>query len=67
MNSLRGIKCIDSMYRTFQAAWVIYGIIGTRQYMGYSKTEAKEMYMSECRQKILIGRNTNGTINLIIT
>ena len=67
MNSLRGIKCIESMCRTFQAAWVVYGIIGMRQYMGYSKTEAKEMYMSECRQKILIGRNTNGTINLIIT
>lgn len=67
MNSLRGIKCIESMYRTFQAAWVVYGIIGMRQYMGYSKTEAKEMYMSECRQKILIRRNTNGTINLIIT
>ena len=67
MNSLRGIKYIESMYRTFQAAWVVYGIIGMRQYMGYSKTEAKEMYMSECRQKILIGRNTNGTINLIIT
>ena len=67
MNSLRGIKCIESMYRTFQAAWIVYGIIGMRQYMGYSKTEAKEMYMSESRQKILIGRNTNGTINLIIT
>ena len=41
MNSLRGIKCIDSMYRTFQAAWVICGIIGTRQYMGYSKNGSK--------------------------
>jgi len=67
MNSLRGVKCIDMIYKTFQAAWVIYGIIGMRQYMGYSKTEAKEMYMNECRQKILVGQNTNGTINLIIT
>ena len=66
MNSLRGIKCIESMYRTFQAAWVIYGIIGMRQYMGYSKTKAKEMYMIECREKILIGENTDGTRNMVI-
>ena len=66
MSDLRGIKCIDLMYQTFQAAWVIYGIIGMRQYMGYSKTAAKKAYMNECRERILVGKNANGTRNIVI-
>lgn len=42
MNSLRGIKCIEYIYRTFQAAWVIYGIIGMRQYMDIQKRKQRK-------------------------
>ena len=66
MNDLRGIKCVDSMFLTFQGAWIVHGIIGTRQYIEYSKMKAKEEYMKECRRRILIGRNADGTRNLII-
>lgn len=66
MNDLRGIKCVDSMFLTFQGAWVVYGIIGIRQYMGYSRTAARKMYMDECREKIMIGKNIDGTRNIMI-
>lgn len=66
MNDLRGIKCVDSMFLTFQGAWVIYGIIGMREYVGYSKTAVRKMYMNECREKIMIGKNIDGTRNIMI-
>lgn len=42
------MKKINLMYQTFQGAWAIHGILGYRQYMGYSKTEARKRYLAEC-------------------
>jgi hypothetical protein len=50
---------IDLIYLTFQGAWAIHGAIGYRQYMGYTKAEAKRRYIAECNEKIFI--NVGGT------
>lgn len=42
---------IWSVERTFQGAWAIRGLIGLRQYMGYSKAEAKRRYMAEIAER----------------
>jgi hypothetical protein len=60
------MKKISLMYQTFQGAWAIYGAIGYRQYMGYSKTEARKKYLAECNERIRVGTNTNGSKNYII-
>ena len=57
---------ISLMYQTFQGAWVIHGVIGYRQYMGYSKTEAKKKYCQECDEKIRIGTNKDGSRNYMV-
>lgn len=41
------------MERNVRGAWVIYGRLGVRQYYGYSKKQAKEKYLEECKQKIV--------------
>ncbi len=57
---------IDMMYQTVHGAWVVYGVIGYRQYMGYSKAEARRKYIAECDEKIRIGTNTDGSKNYIV-
>ena len=42
---------IYSIEKTFQGAWAIRGIIGLRQYIGYSKREAKRQYMCEVSER----------------
>lgn len=44
------MKYIYSIETTFQGVYVVYGIIGTRQYMGYTKAEARKMYNEACRE-----------------
>jgi hypothetical protein len=48
------MRKIDTIYLTFQGAWAIHGILGYRQYMGYTKAEAKRRYIDECNSKIFI-------------
>lgn len=38
--------------RNIRGGWVICGVIGYRQYYGYTKSEAKAMYLEECKGKI---------------
>ena len=33
-----------------RGAWVIYGRLGVRQYYGYTKEQAVEMYKNECKK-----------------
>lgn len=40
--------------KTFQGAWEIRGLIGPRQYMGYTKREAKRKYMEEVKAKRIV-------------
>ena len=52
--------------QTFQGAWVIHGAIGYRQYIGYSKTQAKRKYLDECNERIRIGTNIDGSKNYMV-
>lgn len=36
--------------RNVHGAWVIYGIMGIRQYYGYTKAQALEKYRDECNR-----------------
>lgn len=60
------MKKISSIYPTFQGAWAIHGVIGYRQYMGCSKTEAKAKYLAECDARIVVGTNIDGWKNYMI-
>ncbi len=44
-------KKIYSVERTFQGAWAIHGIIGLRQYMGYTRKEARQKYLAEVAER----------------
>lgn len=39
--------------KNIRGAWVVCGRIGIKQYYGYTKAEAEEMYNAECKQKII--------------
>ncbi len=43
------MKYITFIRKSFQGAWVISGIIGTRQYMFYSKKNAIKQYNQESK------------------
>lgn len=57
---------ISLICKTVQGAWAIYGVIGYRQYMGYSKTESKKKYLSECDSLIRVGVSADGSKNFIL-
>lgn len=60
------MRKISMISKTFQGAWAIYGAIGYRQYMGYSKSEAKRKYLAECNERIRIGTNIDGSKNYMV-
>lgn len=39
---------IDLIEKNAHGAWVIYGIIGVRQFYGFTKTDAINLYKTEC-------------------
>lgn len=39
--------------RNIRGAWVVCGRLGYRQYYGYTKKQAKEMYINECKKTIV--------------
>jgi len=52
---------IWAVERNIRGAWVIYGALGVRQYYGYTKSEAKEKYKSECVSTIVEVGGNNGS------
>lgn len=60
------MKKISLMYQTFQGAWAIHGVLGYRQYMGYSKTEARKRYLAEYDERIRVGTNIDGSKNYVV-
>ena len=46
------MRYITFIRKSFQGAWVISGIIGTRQYMFYSKKDAMKQYNQESKKTI---------------
>ena len=46
-------NAIHFVDKNIHGAWVIYGILGIRQYYGYSKKEAIRLYKNECESTII--------------
>ena len=46
------MKYISMIYKSFQGAWVIWGVAGIRQYLFYTKKEAIKRYNAEAKQFI---------------
>lgn len=38
--------------QNIRGAWVIYGAAGIRQYYGYTKQQAKKLYLKECKKNL---------------
>jgi len=45
--------------KNVRGAWVIYGAVGIRQYYYYTKAQAKEMYLQECKEKVIVNKRRN--------
>ena len=43
---------IHLMEKNYHGAWVVYGEIGIKQYYGYTKKEARAMYIKESKEKL---------------
>ena len=37
------------MEKNIHGAWVVYGIDGIKQYYGYTKAQAREKYIEDCK------------------
>lgn len=37
------------MKKNIRGAWVVYGIDGVKQYYGYTKAQARQMYIDDCK------------------
>lgn len=40
--------------KNIHGAWVVYGDLGVRQYIGYTKAQAVKLYKAECRKKVFV-------------
>ena len=40
------------MEKNLHGAWVVYGVLGVKQYYDYTKEQAREKYLAECESKI---------------
>ena len=47
---------IDLVETNMRGAVVVWGVIGIRQYYGYTKTEARRMYLEECKRKVFFNQ-----------
>ena len=45
-------NCIDFVEKNIRGAWVIWGVLGIRQYYYYTKKEAMRMYKEEASHVI---------------
>lgn len=48
------MKHIYLMEKNIRGAWVIYGTLGVRQYYYYTKAQAKNLYLDECKRKFFV-------------
>ena len=46
-------NCIDFVEKNIHGAWVIWGVLGIRQYYYYTKKEAIRKYKEEAKGTIL--------------
>lgn len=51
------LKASDIIYmieRNGHGAWVVYGILGVKQYYDYTKMQAREKYIDEARATVFV-------------
>lgn len=51
-------KIVFMVEKNIHGAWVIYGVLGVRQYYGYTKSEAIKKYREECSGKVFFNENS---------
>ena len=44
------------MERNIRGAWVVYGVIGIKQYYYYTKVQARQMYIDECKKTYFVNK-----------
>lgn len=44
------------MEKNIRGAWVVWGVIGMRQYYYYTKAQAKQMYLDECNKTYFVNQ-----------
>jgi len=44
---------IDFVERNIHGAWVVWGVLGIRQYYYYTKVQAIKKYREEAKEKVL--------------
>ena len=54
---MRKHKSIDFIKKNVHGAWVIFGVLGYRQYYDYTKTEAKRLYEKEAEETYWVFTN----------
>ena len=42
--------------KNIRGAWVVWGVIGMRQYYYYTKAQAKQMYLDECNKTYFVNK-----------
>ena len=45
--------------KNIYGAWVVYGLIGVKQYYGYTKRESERRYREQVKQEIITNKNRN--------
>ena len=48
------MSCIRFAERNIHGAWVVYGLLGIRQYYGYTKKEAFAKYKAEYDKTVFV-------------
>lgn len=48
------MKMIDFVERNIRGAWIVKGVLGTRQYYGYTKQNAIRSYQEEAKKNIFV-------------
>lgn len=46
--------CIFYVERNIHGAWAVCGLLGIRQYYDYTKAEAIQKYIAECKRTLLV-------------
>lgn len=45
-------RCVYMIEKNIFGAWVVYGILGVKQYYNYTKDQARKKYVEECKRKV---------------
>ena len=54
---MRKHKSVEFIERNINGAWVVYGVLGYRQYYDYTKAEAKRLYEREAEETYWVFTN----------